>query len=80
MNVAPCPNCGGNDLRSTTIDAVGGFGPDLLPGASRVFHRAEFSVVVCCGCGLTRFFALPEAIDKIATSARWEQPERTSVG
>jgi predicted nucleic-acid-binding Zn-ribbon protein len=74
MQVTPCPNCGSGDLRSTTTDAVGHTGPDLLPGASGVFQLAKFDLVVCCGCGLTRFFAPGEAIDKIARSALWKQP------
>jgi hypothetical protein len=71
MAVAPCSNCGSSDLRSTTTRAVGDFGPDLLPGAGGWFRRAEFDVVVCCSCGLTRFFAQREDIDKLATSALW---------
>jgi len=74
MNVAPCPNCGGNDLRSTTADAVGATGPDLLPGASGWgLIPATFEVVVCCTCGLSRFFAPPRAIEKIAKSALWDR-------
>jgi hypothetical protein len=74
MDLAPCSNCGSRDLRSTTADAVGHFGPDLLPGVSGIFRGAEFIVVVCCNGGLTRFFAPREAIDKLANSALWERP------
>jgi hypothetical protein len=74
MNVAPCSNCGGSDLRSTTTNAVGSFGPDLLPGASGWVIPATFDVVVCCNCGLVRFFAPPAAIEKVAKSASWERP------
>ena len=74
MHVAPCSNCGSGDLRVTTTDAASHFGPDLLPGASGVFHLAKFAVVVCCSCGLTRFFAPREAVDKLAKSALWEKP------
>ena len=70
MHVAPCSDCGSSDLRVTTTDAV----PDLLPGASGVFHPVKFDVVVCCSCGLTRFFAPREAVDKLAKSALWEKP------
>ena len=73
MNVAPCSNCGGDDLRTTTTKAVGAYGPDLLPGASGWFREAEFQVVVCCNCGLTRFFVSGEAIDKVAKSALWDR-------
>jgi hypothetical protein len=73
IDVAPCPNCGSRNLRKTTTDAVGHAGPDLLPGAGRLFHQASFDVVVCCGCGLTRLFAEREAIGRIAESAVWER-------
>ena len=74
MRVAPCSNCGSSDLRVTTTDVGGHLGPDLLPGTSGLFHPARFDVVVCCSCGLTRFFAAREAVDKLATSALWEKP------
>ncbi len=74
MQVAPCPNCGSDDLRRTTTDAVGHFGPDLLPGTSGVFQLAQFDLVVCCGCGLTRFFAPPKAVEKVVKSALWKRP------
>ena len=73
MSVAPCPNCGSTDLRTNTAEAVGSHGPDLLPGVSGIFRHAWFVVVVCCNCGLVRFFAPKEAIDKIAESASWER-------
>jgi hypothetical protein len=57
MKVAPCPNCTSDDLRTTTADASNNVGLDLLPGAHGIFNRSTFEVVVCCNCGLTRFFA-----------------------
>jgi hypothetical protein len=74
MKVAPCSNCGSGDLRITSTDAVGHLGPDLLPGVSGVFNLARFDVVVCCSCGLTRFSAPREVVDKVAKSALWEKP------
>ena len=73
MNVAPCPNCGGSDLRSTEANAVGWAGPDLLPGAGGWVIPATFEVVVCCNCGLARFFVPPGAIEKLSNSALWER-------
>ncbi len=70
MKVKDCPNCGGTDLRITIADATGGDGPDLLPRVGGFFRRAEFAVVVCCSCGLTRFFVLQEEIEKV--KAMWE--------
>ena len=72
MKVAPCSNCGSDDLRSTTADARGGLGPDLLPGLGS-FYRATFRVVVCCHCGLTRLFASEEAVDKVRQSTIWQR-------
>ncbi len=74
MDATPCSNCGSSDLRSTTTDAIGHVGPNLLPGTGGLFRPATFDVVVCCKCGLMRFFAPREAIDKLAKSALWERP------
>jgi hypothetical protein len=85
MHVAPCSNCGSSDLRVTTTDAVGHFGPDLLPDASGVFHRAKFDVVVCCSCGLTHLtgdlricecFALASKLTRPQVSASVSQDRR----
>ncbi len=70
VNVKDCPNCGSTDLRIAMADATGGEGPDLLPGVGGFFRRAKFAVVVCCGCGLTRFFVPEEEIEKV--SALWK--------
>ncbi len=72
MSVASCPNCGNSDLRTTNVKAVGGYGPNLLPGAGGFFRPASFNVVVCCNCGLARFFVTPEEMEKIANSALWD--------
>lgn len=73
MKVAPCPNCTSDDLRSTTTDASSHFGPDLLPGAHGLFSQSTFEVVVCCHCGLTRFFASHEAIERLLRSSLWHR-------
>jgi hypothetical protein len=70
VNVRDCPNCSSSDLRITVADAMGGEGPDLLPGVGGFFRRAQFAVVVCCGCGLTRFFVTQEEIEKVRQ--KWE--------
>src|SRR5262245_41345369 len=72
MNVGPCSHCGSSDLRTTTANAVGAAGPDWLPEASGWITPAKFQVVGCCKCGLTRFFAPQEELDRIAKSAWWE--------
>lgn len=72
MKVAQCSNCGSTDLRSTTADARGGLGPDLLPGLGS-FYRAQFEIVVCCKCGLARLFVSPETIEKLQQSTEWHR-------
>ena len=69
--VAPCPNCTSDDLRATTADASSHLGPDLLPGAHAIFDPGTLEVVVCCNCGLTRFFASHEEVERLLKSARW---------
>ena len=73
MTVAPCPNCASDNLRATTADASSPNGPDLLPGSHGFFSRSRFEVVVCCACGLTRFFASREEIERVLKSNRWHR-------
>ena len=73
MRVTPCPNCASDDLRATTADASSHFGPDLLPGTRGIFGQNTFEVVVCCNCGLTRFFASHEDVEKLLKSALWHR-------
>ncbi len=70
VQVKDCPNCGSADSRIRVADAMGGDGPSLLPGVGGFFRRAQFAVVVCCVCGLTRFFVTQEEIEKVR--ARWQ--------
>ena len=72
-NVAPCPNCQGNTLyRSREISSGGGHAPNYLPGLGRFVFSAKFVLVVCRDCGLTRFFAQPEARAKLKESGKWK--------
>ncbi len=70
VKVKDCPNCGGSDLRITMADAIGDMGPDLLPGVGGLFRRSRFAVVVCCNCGLTRFFVPQEELENVKASWR----------
>jgi predicted nucleic-acid-binding Zn-ribbon protein len=66
MEVKPCPNCGGESLfRSPEISAGGGHAPNYLPGLGSFFVAEKFVLVVCRDCGLTRFFARPQARAKL---------------
>ena len=72
MIQTPCPECGSKELyRSDPIGASGGYGPNLLPGLGKWYSSASFALVVCPACGLTRFFAAPEAREKLPTSDHW---------
>lgn len=74
MKWGPCPQCGGADLyRSIPIDSGGSRAPNLLPGLGKWFAFAKFHLVVCQSCGLTRFFADPEATEKLQSSPEWNR-------
>jgi hypothetical protein len=68
-----CPHCGGNDLYSRRLSSAGSHGPHLLQGLGGFLHYAEFDVVVCASCGLTRFFAEPQARQNVKTNASWKR-------
>jgi len=71
--VAPCPNCGGRTLyRGPETSSGGGHAPHFLTSLRRVFRTAKFTLVVCRNCGLTRFFAAPEARAKLKESSKWK--------
>ena len=72
-NVAPCPNCGGRTLyQGPATSSGGGHAPNYLPGLGHFPFSARFVLVVCRDCGLTRFFAQPEARAKLKDSGRWK--------
>ena len=68
-----CPECDGHSLYHTTARSGSGYGPVLLPGLGRFLRMADFHVVVCADCGLTRFYAAQDARSKLRTSKRWTQ-------
>jgi predicted nucleic-acid-binding Zn-ribbon protein len=72
-HLVPCPDCGGRTLyQRKDVNSGGSHGPDLLPELGKVFFSAKFSVVVCRDCGLTRFYAQPEARTKLKDSKKWK--------
>jgi predicted nucleic-acid-binding Zn-ribbon protein len=67
QQTTPCPNCEGTTLyRAEGIGAGGGYSPDFLKGA-------KFDVVVCRTCGLTRWYARPEARQRLGDSKKWKR-------
>jgi predicted nucleic-acid-binding Zn-ribbon protein len=72
-NVTPCPECGSRTLyQGPATSSGGGHAPDYLPGLGKFVFSARFVVVVCRDCGLTRFFAQPEARAKLKDSKKWK--------
>lgn len=73
-HVTPCPDCGSRTLyRGPATGSGGGHGPDFLPGLGRHwFQPAEFVLVVCRDCGLTRFYAEPAARKKLGEAKKWK--------
>lgn len=72
--VKPCPSCGGDSLfRSPEVSAGGGHAPNYLPGLGSFFAAEKFVLVVCRDCGLTRFFARPQARAKLARVKKWKR-------
>jgi hypothetical protein len=74
-NVSPCPNCNSRNLYKTKrpVGSGGGHAPNYLPGLGGFLRSGRFSVVVCRDCGLTRYFALPDALEKLPDSSKWER-------
>jgi len=73
--VSPCANCGGTNLYRTRkpVSSGGGHAPVYLPGLGSWVQAEKFDIVVCGSCGLTRFFARAEALEKLSASEKWER-------
>jgi predicted nucleic-acid-binding Zn-ribbon protein len=71
----PCPECGSDKVYryKKNVDALGGYGPDLLPKLSGgIFSPAKLLPVVCLDCGYMRLYASKEARYKLETSDHWQ--------
>jgi len=68
-----CPECGSENLHYATTNSGGGYGPMLLPGLGSFLAPAQFRVVLCGDCGLTRFFAERSALAKLVKSRAWRR-------
>ena len=76
MAISACPNCSSKRLfrAKKGVASGGGYAPNYLLGLhTSMFSPATFEVVVCQDCGLTRFFASPEARAKLPDSDKWER-------
>jgi predicted nucleic-acid-binding Zn-ribbon protein len=69
-----CPECGStNQHFRGNVDAMGGYGPNLLPGAGGFLRLPKMHVVVCGDCGLIRFFASEKTLERITSDRGWER-------
>ncbi len=72
MKISHCTNCGSrNQYQSEPVSAGGGHAPNYLPGLGGYFKAEKFRIVICRQCGLTRFFAREEALEKLGQSEKW---------
>jgi predicted nucleic-acid-binding Zn-ribbon protein len=71
FNQRKCPECDGTNLFVTETSSGGGHGPMLLPGLGGFMRLAKFRVRVCADCGLTRFYADPDARVKLPGAKAW---------
>ena len=67
-----CNECGGTDIRTTTVSAGGWDAPDLLPGTHSLWTKAKLEVYVCCSCGYFQYFVPEELLDEVAQSDKFE--------
>lgn len=68
-----CPECGRTSLYQTTSLSGTPHANLLLPGLGGFFRFATVQIRVCSDCGLARYYADPEALTKLRSSARWTQ-------
>ena len=75
-----CSECGGDDLRVKVVASGSLRGPHLLPGLGSFLAFAPMTVVVCRECGLVRFFAQPDALEKLDRASEWRRVKPSGDG
>jgi predicted nucleic-acid-binding Zn-ribbon protein len=68
-----CPECNGTEFYSKEVAAVGGCGPDLLPGTGHVFAPGMFRLCVCGQCGYVKWFVPERLLDNIKTKGKFQK-------
>ncbi len=63
-----CGECGGSDIRMTTVLARGGGAPDLLPGTHPLWKSPSLEIYICCLCGYFQYFVPEDALSKVRES------------
>ncbi|HJQ39982.1 MAG TPA: hypothetical protein VKB93_22795 [Thermoanaerobaculia bacterium] len=67
-----CPECGGSDIRMTTVWSGGGHSPDLLPGVHPWWKSGQLEVYVCCACGYFQYFVPERFLSKVRESGKFK--------
>jgi hypothetical protein len=65
--------CGGTDIRTTTVAAGGGCTPDLLPGTHPWWMSGKLEVFVRTKCGHFQFFVRAELLERVIASAGFKR-------
>jgi predicted nucleic-acid-binding Zn-ribbon protein len=72
-NRQKCPECERQNVFATISNSGAGYGPMFLPGLGGFLRMAKFEVLVCADCGLTRFYAEPDARTKLSGAKGWSR-------
>ena len=75
-NFQKCPECESESLYRAAVNSGGGYGPMLLPGLGSFLTMAQFKVILCGNCGLTRFYAEPSALAKLPKARAWRRVQK----
>lgn len=70
-NFIQCPDCHRENLHVALVNSGGPYGPNFLPGLGSFLRIAQFKVILCGDCGLTRFYAEPGALAKLPKARAW---------
>jgi hypothetical protein len=67
-----CDECGGTNIRTTTVSTGGGYAPDLLPGAHPWWKSGKLEVFVCAACGHFQFFVPSDVLPSVIESPEFK--------
>ncbi len=67
-----CNECGGRNIRTTTVAAGGGYAPDLLPGTHSWWKSGTLEVFVCVGCGHFQFSVPTDVLPSVIESREFK--------
>ena len=67
-----CGECGGKNIRTTTVPAGGGYAPDLLPDTHPWWKSSKLEVFVCTDCGLFQYFVPKDLLGGVIESSKFK--------